>query len=70
MSAVVNARTMNDDHTSIEKLMEEVDRYLAAVDLFRSLDCMPVWRPEDAHDAALPSSEAALDPTPLDLHLH
>jgi hypothetical protein len=27
-------------------LMEEVGRYLAAIDLFRSLDSEPSWRPE------------------------
>jgi hypothetical protein len=29
-----------------EKLIEEIDRYLAAVDLFRALGCKPTWRPE------------------------
>ena len=29
-----------------EKLMEEIDRYLAVVDLFRSENCELTWRPE------------------------
>ena len=35
-----------------EALVEEVDRYLAAVDLFRAVDCEPTWRPEVAEPAA------------------
>jgi hypothetical protein len=30
------------------KLVEEIDRYLAAVELFRAEDCEPSWRPEAA----------------------
>jgi hypothetical protein len=29
-----------------EALVEEIGRYLAAVDLFRALECEPTWRPE------------------------
>jgi hypothetical protein len=29
-----------------QTLMEEVDRYLVAVDLFRSMGHEPTWRPE------------------------
>jgi hypothetical protein len=29
-----------------ESLLLEVERYLAAVDTFRALDCEPIWRPE------------------------
>lgn len=29
-------------------LIVEVERYLAAVDLFRALQCQPTWRPEPA----------------------
>ena len=29
-----------------EALLEEIGRYLAAVDLFRALDSEPAWRPE------------------------
>ena len=30
----------------LEALGEEITRYLAAVELFRSLGCEPCWRPE------------------------
>jgi hypothetical protein len=36
------------DQGDIRKLMEEIDRYLAAVELFRSHGCEPTWRPEVA----------------------
>ncbi len=39
-------RTLMVERTDAEKLMEEIDRYLAAVDLFRALGCDPTWRPE------------------------
>lgn len=29
-----------------ETLADEVARYLAAIDVFRALDCEPRWRPE------------------------
>jgi hypothetical protein len=32
------------ERTNAEKLIEEIDRYLTAVDLFRALDCEPTWR--------------------------
>ena len=38
--------------------MEEVGRYLAAVDLFRAPDCEPTWRPEIHADAAVPNPTA------------
>ena len=34
------------EHCELARLVEEIDRYLAAVDLFRALGCEPVWRPE------------------------
>jgi hypothetical protein len=40
----VNAKGMFE--MEVMKLMEEVDRYLAAVDLFRAEHCEPTWRPE------------------------
>jgi len=30
----------------LDELLEQIDRYLGAVDLFRSVDCEPSWRPE------------------------
>ena len=38
---------MNDAHvTAAEKLIDEINRYLAAVDAFRAANCEPTWRPE------------------------
>jgi hypothetical protein len=36
----------------LTKLVEEIDRYLAAVDLFRTLGCEPTWRPEASRSPA------------------
>ena len=36
---------MNTNHTQPE-LIDEITRYLATVELFRSLGCEPSWRPE------------------------
>jgi hypothetical protein len=37
---------MNTKHEHAEDLIEEIARYLATVDLFRSVGCEPSWRPE------------------------
>jgi hypothetical protein len=29
-------------------LIDEIERYLAAVDVFRALGCEPTWQPESA----------------------
>jgi hypothetical protein len=42
---------MNMKRTQPE-LIDEVTRYLAAVELFRSLGCEPVWRPESTRPQA------------------
>jgi hypothetical protein len=34
-----------------DKLVEEIDRYLTAIDLFRALGCEPTWRPESHAEA-------------------
>jgi hypothetical protein len=46
-------------HVDTEKLFDEIARYLAVVDVFRSADCEPRWRPE-AVGAALPAPTAEL----------
>ena len=53
-----------------QQLIEEIDRYLAAVDLFRSECCEPTWRPEIHAEVAV--STPALTPRrlPSDIHLH
>lgn len=35
-----------NDAADPDALMDEVARYLAAVDVFRAADCEPTWRPE------------------------
>jgi hypothetical protein len=42
----------------IEALAEEVDRYLAAVDLFRAEDCEPTWRVESQPESMRPLAGA------------
>ena len=44
-----------------QKLLEEIDRYLAAVDLFRAESCEPTWRPEIHAEIAVlnPTARAA-----------
>ena len=50
---------MNDEITiDAEALADEIDRYLAAVELFRSLGCGPYWRPE------IPSPQASVSRRP------
>jgi hypothetical protein len=39
---------MNTKHEQTEDLIEEIARYLAAVELFRSVGCEPRWLPETA----------------------
>jgi hypothetical protein len=40
--------------TDNDALMEEIERYLAAVEVFRSCSCEPTWRPEPPAQAAAP----------------
>jgi hypothetical protein len=56
---------MNADYESIEALAQEITRYLAAVDVFRSEECEPTWLPEPAWNRA---EEAA--PRLVRSHLH
>jgi hypothetical protein len=39
---------MNAKHDITETLIDEIARYLAAVDLFRAEACEPTWLPEPA----------------------
>ena len=57
MSGIVDAPDMLEP-SNADKLMEEVGRYLAAVDLFRELACEPTWRPELR--SALPQPHASV----------
>ena len=44
---------MNMEHEHTEGLIEEIARYLATVDVFRSVGCEPTWRPESVRPAPL-----------------
>jgi hypothetical protein len=45
---------MNTNDERNRELIEEIARYLAAVDVFRSVGCEPTWRPETVRPAPLP----------------
>jgi hypothetical protein len=64
-----NSHDMNA-HSETAKLLEEIGRYLAAVDLFRAAGCEPTWRPE--RPAGVSRALAASVPlrTPSDVELH
>lgn len=49
-------------------LVEEVGRYLAAVDLFRAVDCEPTWRPEADRLSAPPDREPIRAPRAPSAH--
>ena len=55
MSTVVNAGVVFQQ-ADTQQLIEEIDRYLAAVDLFRSENCELTWRPENLPEVAVPPS--------------
>jgi len=63
---VVNEQLLID----IEALLEEIDRYLGAVDLFRVLECEPTWRPEHASESSRPISQSMLLRVSTDVELH
>jgi hypothetical protein len=45
----VTLESMNEELTlDVEALVEEIARYLAAVQAFRTEGCEPTWRPEVA----------------------
>ena len=48
-------------HIESEALMLEVTRYLAAVDVFRTENCEPMWLPELVSIRAAESQALALD---------
>lgn len=62
---------MNDTlDTSTEGLVEEIARYLAAVDVFRAANCEPTWRPELFPEVVRPTVAAAPRLLPSDVGLH
>jgi hypothetical protein len=44
---------MNTKPEHTEDLIEEISRYLAAIELFRSVGCEPSWRPESVRPTPL-----------------
>ena len=67
MSGIVDAADMLEP-SNADKLMEEVGRYLATVDLFRELACEPTWRPEAPPE--LRSGTAVVTTPALSAELH
>ena len=58
LSALVDASAMSE-RIAVRELMQEIGRYLAAVDAFRAEGCEPAWRAEPAAtepDEAAPQS--------------
>jgi len=47
---------MNTNDERSRDLIEEIARYLATVDVFRSVGCEPTWRPETVRPAPLPEA--------------
>jgi hypothetical protein len=44
----------------LDALVEEITQYLAAIDVFRALNCEPTWRPEYGHFASARAPEPPL----------
>lgn len=62
---------MNDTlDTSTEELVEEIARYLGAIDAFRADGCEPTWRPELPSDASVQLPAVAVKTLPSDIRLH
>jgi len=59
---------MNDTlDTSTEELVDEITRYLAAVDVFRAEGREPIWRPEIVAAPAL-EPRSLVHPAPASAH--
>ena len=59
---------MNDTlDTSTEDLVDEIGRYLAAVDVFRAEGREPIWRPEIV-TAPMPEARSAVLRAPASAH--
>ena len=69
LSTVVNPAVVLQQGDT-QKLIEEIDRYLAAVDLFRSESCEPTWRPEIHVEVAVLNPTARAAVAVPDIHLH
>ena len=58
------------EQTDTAKLIEEIRRYLAAVDVFRAAGCEPTWHPERAPDAIRPPAPTGSRLLISDVGLH
>jgi hypothetical protein len=68
LSAVKDAAWMNDMlDISAEDLVDEITRYLAAVDAFRAEGREPTWRPENV-TTPTPELRSPVRPTPSSAH--
>lgn len=61
---------MIENGTQRRELIDEIARYLAAVDLFRAAGCEPTWRPERPADPLLPATASVPLGAPSDVELH
>jgi len=50
---------MGKSTTHRPDLIDEIERYLAAVDVFRALGCEPTWIPEPEAEAMLIAEDVA-----------
>lgn len=64
------AAMLEQTETDMRKLVEEIDRYLAAVDIFRAADCEPTWRPEIHSEVVVSSVPLTSRQLPSDIRLH
>ena len=62
---------MNDKlDTRAGGLIDEIGRYLAAVDAYRAAGCEPTWRPELRFEEVEPRAMVASKALPSDIRLH
>jgi hypothetical protein len=58
LNGVEKGGAMNEQSHISEDLVDEITRYLAAVDAFRDAGCEPTWRPEPTFADALSGRDA------------
>jgi hypothetical protein len=54
----------------LDDLLTEIRRYLTAVDVFRSVDSEPSWRPESSSDVSRPVAPSIPLRAPSDVELY
>ena len=58
------------EQTDTAKLVKEIGRYLAAVDVFRAAGCEPTWHPERTPEAIRPPAHTGARLLISDIGLH